>query len=252
MTAPFTVIIPSRLGSTRLPGKALILIQGKPLVRHAWEAAVASSAQRVLVATDDERIAAVCREFGAVCVMTSARHQSGTDRIAEVADQLALDDGAVIVNVQGDQRELPPLLIDQVAAMLTAHPGRVMATVCEPFAAEADARNPGKVKVKFDHDGRALSFSREYRAEPGQVPPWGYRHVGLYAYRAGFLRRFTRMAPSPSELRERLEQLRALDNGVAIHVEVACAPAGSEVDTPEDLQRATTMPVAGGSTSRGR
>ncbi len=252
MTAPFTVIIPSRHGSTRLPGKALIPIQGRPLVQHAWEAARASGARRVIVATDHESILAACRAFGAECVMTSGHHESGTDRIAEVADQLGLDDQAVVVNVQGDQRELPPELIDQVAAMLTGYPDRDMATVCEPFRSVDEARNPSKVKVKFDTDGRALSFSREYTPEPGAMPPWGYRHVGLYAYRAGFLRRFTRLPPGPSEIRERLEQLRALDNGCPIYVAVACAPAGSEVDTPDDLERAATGAVAVDPISRGR
>lgn len=252
MTAPFTVIIPSRYGSVRLPGKALLPVQGKPLVQHAYEAAAASAAQQVLVATDHERIAEACRSFGAQYRMTSDRHQSGTDRIAEVADQLGLDDAAVIVNVQGDQKELPPQLIDQVAAMLTAHPDRVMATVCEPFTSAQEAGNPNKVKVKFDATGRAVSFSREYLPAPGQEPPWGYRHVGLYAYRAGFLRKFTNMSPSPSEIRERLEQLRALDNGYPIYVEIACAPAGSEVDTPEDLERAVAGSTGVLATSRDR
>lgn len=252
MTAPFTVIIPSRLGSTRLPGKALISIQGKPLVQHAWEAAHASGAGRVIVATDHESIRAACDAFGAECRMTSERHESGTDRIAEVVDQLGLDDEAVVVNVQGDQRELPPQLIDQVAGMLTGHPDRVMATLCEPFRSAEEAGNPSKVKVKFDAGGRALSFSRTYVPEPGTMPPWGYRHVGLYAYRVGFLRRFTKMPPGPSEIRERLEQLRALDNGCPIHVAVACAPAGSEVDTPEDLERVATGAVAVDPISRGR
>lgn len=238
MTAPFTVIIPSRYGSTRLPGKALIPIHGKPLVQHAFEAAEQSAAGSVVIATDHEGIAGECRAFGARVLMTSGTHQSGTDRIAEVADRLGLEDSEVIVNVQGDQRRLPPRLINQVAGILLDHPGRVMATVCEPFDSEEDARNPNRVKVDFDASGKALSFTRDYvpRGRPGA--PWGYRHVGLYAYRAGFLRRFTRLPPSPSEQRERLEQLRAMDNGFAIYVEIACAPAGAEVDTPEDVMAA--------------
>jgi len=254
VTASFTVIIPSRYGSTRLPAKALIEIPGtgKSLVRHAWESATASAARQVLVATDHESIAAHCAGIGASFCMTSVQHQSGTDRVAEVADQLQLGDDEVVVNVQGDEVGLPPELINQVAGILARKPECSVATLCEPFDSEAAAQDTGNVKVSFDASGRALSFSRAYRSRPGANPPWGYRHIGLYAYRAGFLRKFTRMQQSASELRERLEQLRALDNGYAICVEVACKPAGHGIDTPADLERAAAWALSMHATSRDR
>ena len=252
MTTSFTVIIPSRYGSTRLPAKALLDIGGKPLVQRAWESASASAAQHVYIATDHKLIADRCKEFGAHVCLTSEEHKSGTDRIAEVVDQLGLADDSVIVNVQGDQCDLPWQLVNQVAEMLLRHPERGMATVCEPFASEAEARNPDNVKVTFNATGRALSFSREYVPVPDRAPAWGYRHVGLYAYRVGFLRKFAKMPPSPSEFRERLEQLRALDNGCPIFVEVACAPAGGEVNTPADLERVATSSMDMNTTLRGR
>ncbi|OGT84231.1 MAG: hypothetical protein A3H91_06495 [Gammaproteobacteria bacterium RIFCSPLOWO2_02_FULL_61_13] len=246
MTSSFTVIIPSRYGSTRLPAKALIEIPGtgKPLVQHAWESATASAAQQVFVATDHQSIAEHCAGIGASFQMTSIRHQSGTDRVAEVVDQLRLGDDEVVVNVQGDEVGLPPELIDQVAGILAREPEYSMATLCEPFESEAAAQDTSNVKVSFDATGRALSFSRAYRPGPGGDPPWGYRHIGLYAYRAGFLRKFTRMPQSHSELRERLEQLRALDSGYAVYVEVACRPAGHGIDTPADLERAATWALS--------
>ncbi len=254
MTTSYTVIIPSRLGSTRLPAKALIEIPGtgKPLVQHAWESASASSATQVFLATDNKLIAELGASFGASCRMTSDEHQSGTDRVAEVVEQLELEDDAVVVNVQGDEVGLPPELIDQVAGMLLRNSEYSMATLCEAFESEAAAQDTGNVKVSFDASGRALSFSRTYRPEPGSNPRWGYRHIGLYAYRAGFLRKFTRMPQSPSELRERLEQLRAMDNGHAIYVEVACKPAGHGIDTPADLERAATWARSVEPTLRGK
>lgn len=252
MTHSFTVIIPSRYGSTRLPAKPLLDIGGKPLVQHAWESASASAATHVYVATDHASIEKCCAGFGATVRMTSNRHRSGTDRVAEVVDQLQLADDEVVVNVQGDEVGLPAELIDQVAGMLLRNPGYTMATLCEPFDSEAAARDPGNVKVEFDASGRALSFTRTYVPRPGRNPSWGYRHIGLYAYRAGYLRRFTRMGQSPSELRERLEQLRAMDSGDAIHVEVACLPAGHGIDTTADLERAATRALPIQPTSRGK
>ncbi|MBI1732122.1 MAG: 3-deoxy-manno-octulosonate cytidylyltransferase [Gammaproteobacteria bacterium] len=254
MTASFTVIIPSRFGATRLPGKPLLDIGGKPLVQHAWESASASAARHVYVATDHTLIADRCKSFGAEYRMTSELHQSGTDRVAEVVEQLRFSDEAVIVNVQGDEVGVPAKIINQVAEILLRDPQKSMATLCVPFASEQEARDPNKVKVKFNPDGRALSFSREFSPDPHQDPAWGYRHIGLYAYRAGFLRRFTRMTPTESELRERLEQLRAIDNGFPIYVEVACAvPGPGSIDTPEDLERvAAALSLAVFPTSPGR
>lgn len=237
MTAPFTVIIPSRYGSTRLPGKALTPLHGKPLVQHAWEAARSSAAQRVVIATDDARIESVARAFGAEVIMTAATHLSGTDRLAEAAGILGLRDDAIVVNVQGDEFGLPPALIDQMGTALAHVHAAPMATLCEPFENAGDAEDAGNVKVVFDKFGRALYFSRA-------PVPWSaggdalcYRHIGLYAYRAGFLRHFTQLEPGALELSERLEQLRALHHGYPIQVEIACAPAGVGVDTPADLER---------------
>jgi 3-deoxy-manno-octulosonate cytidylyltransferase (CMP-KDO synthetase) len=250
VTDRFTVIIPSRWGSTRLPAKALTPIHGRPLVQHAWESARASRAVRVCIATDDERIAQAARAFGADVLMTSAAHVSGTDRLAEAATHLGLPADGIVVNVQGDEVGLPPALVDQVAELLAHHADVPMATLCEPFGSDADAADPANVKVVFDAAGRALYFSRApvpWSSAPHAVR---YRHIGLYAYRAGFLRTFTQLAPSALEQCERLEQLRALHHGFAILVAPACAPAGIGIDTPADLARAAAWPEARRPTSR--
>ena len=252
MTASFIAIIPCRFGSTRLPGKPLLDIGGKPLIQHVFEAARASTAARVLIATDDARIASVAGDFGAETMLTSDQHVSGTDRLAEVVTRLNLPDADVLVNVQGDEYGLQAVLIDQVAEALLQRPLRSIATLCEAFASGSAAQDPNNVKVVFDASGRALYFSR--------APlPWSdgsvvtrYRHIGLYAYRAGFLRRFATLPPSPLEQSERLEQLRALHHGYEIQVEIARAPAGIGVDTRADLERARGMALMGNATSRDR
>ena len=247
MTPTFTVVIPSRFASTRLPGKPLQMIAGKPMVQHVWEQARKSSAQRVVVATDDARIVEACQAFGAEVVLTRADHESGTDRLAEVAAQLGLASDAIVVNVQGDEPLIPPALIDQVAANLAAHAEAGISTLAEPIADVEQLFNPNVVKVVSDINGLALTFSRatlpwardEFAQQPNALPagvPYR-RHIGIYAYRAGFLQDFVNWGPCWLENTERLEQLRALWHGVRIHVAdvLEAPPAG--VDTPEDLER---------------
>ena len=247
MTTVFTVVIPSRFASTRLPGKPLLLIAGKPMIQHVWEQASKSSAQRVVVATDDARIEEACKGFGAEVVMTREDHNSGTDRLAEVAAKLGLAPDAIVVNVQGDEPLIPPSVIDQVAENLAAHPEARMATLAEPIEDVQALFNPNVVKVVSDLNGLALTFSRAtlpwareaFAQHPDVLPadvPFR-RHIGIYAYRAGFLQDFVAWGPCWLENTEALEQLRALWHGVRIHVADALIAPPTGVDTPEDLER---------------
>ena len=243
----FRVVIPARYDSTRLPGKVLVPLAGKPMLQWVCERARASRADEVLVATDDERIASAARAFGARVVMTAATHASGTDRIAEVAwlERWAVEN--IVVNLQGDEPLMPPALIDQVGELLETHPQAAMATLASPVASLEELLDPNAVKVVTDRRGRALYFSR--------APiPWdrdgataglasqrsfagAHRHIGLYGYRVGALQRIAALAPSPLELRERLEQLRALENGFEILVASAAERPGLDVNTAVDLER---------------
>lgn len=240
----YLVVVPARFASTRLPGKPLEDIAGKAMIRHVWERAQESAAERVIVATDDHRIAAACDSFAAECLLTRADHPSGTDRLAEVVDRLALDDDAIVVNVQGDEPLIPAAVIDQVASNLARVRSASMATLCEPITTPAALRNPNAVKVVFDAQGMALYFSRACIPWPRdhdwhrEIMPDGdwFRHLGIYAYRAGFLRRYRDWQPAPQERLESLEQLRALHEGERIHVAPACAPVPGGIDTPEDLE----------------
>jgi 3-deoxy-manno-octulosonate cytidylyltransferase (CMP-KDO synthetase) len=252
VTPPFKVIIPCRYASTRLPGKSLLDIGGRPLLRHVYEAARGSKAAQVLIATDDPRIEAAARGFGAEVMLTSEQHHSGTDRLAEVVTRMEVADADVIVNVQGDEFGLPSLLIDQVAEALLLRPGRAMATLCEAIISDSEAQDPDNVKVVFDATGRALYFSRAPLPWSAGGAMTRYRHIGLYAYRAGFLRRFGSLLPGALEQSERLEQLRALHHGYEIQVEIARAAAGIGVDTPADLARARELAQTGNVTSRDR
>ncbi|MEE4742612.1 3-deoxy-manno-octulosonate cytidylyltransferase [Pseudomonas alliivorans] len=247
MTTDFTVVIPARYGSSRFPGKPLKVIAGKPMVQLVWEQARKSNAQRVVVATDDARIFEACQAFGAEVLMTRDDHNSGTDRLAEVATQLGLAAYAIVVNVQGDEPMIPPAVIDQVASNLAAHPEAGISTLAEPIDDVAALFNPNVVKVSSDINGLALTFSRAplpwardalavNRDElPAGVPY--RRHIGIYAYRAGFLHDFVGWGPCQLENTENLEQLRALWNGVRIHVADALEALPAGVDTPEDLER---------------
>ena len=220
------------------------------MVVRVWERAVASGVGPVIVASDDRRVVESVKACGADAVLTSRAHASGTDRIAEVAAMRGLDPATVVVNVQGDEPLLPPRLIRQVAANLSCREDFAIATLCEPIEREDEIFNPDVVKVVFDAGGRAAYFSRApipyFRGrfdsgadsvEGGAELHLHYRHIGLYAYRAGFLDRFSTLAPSPNEVAESLEQLRAIHHGDAIHVEIARERPGPGVDTPADLER---------------
>ena len=249
MSAGFSVVIPARHGSTRLPGKALHDISGKPLIQHVYESAAASAAQQVIVATDDERIRAAVEAFGGRAVMTGVQHQSGTDRIAEAVGLLGLGDDAIIVNVQGDEYGLPPAIIEQLPAAMHERPAVPMATLCEPISTRRELENPNIVKVVFNSNNLALYFSRApipwcdtaAVTDTGAMPCRPYRHIGIYGYRAGFLKVFTGLPRCPLEQSERLEQLRALYHGYTVYVELARADCGVGVDTLEDLERARTI-----------
>jgi 3-deoxy-manno-octulosonate cytidylyltransferase (CMP-KDO synthetase) len=242
----FTVVIPARHASTRLPGKPLLEIGGKPMIQHVYERGTESGAARVLVATDDARIAEAVTGFGGEAMMTSPHHTSGTDRIEEVARELGLDDDALVVNVQGDEPLVPAAVINQVAANLAENRDAGIATLCEPIASMDDFLNPNIVKVVADVNGLALYFSRapvpwdrdgfSEGTVAAIVPPTARRHLGIYAYRVSLLRQFVAWPPAELETRESLEQLRALANGARIHVADAIAAVPPGVDTPADLE----------------
>jgi len=241
----FTVIIPARLASTRLPNKPLADLGGKPMVVRVAERAALSGAARIVVATDHADIAAACAAHGVEAVMTRADHPSGTDRIAEVAVALGLADDAVVVNLQGDEPLIEPGLLAACAARI--EPGVPMATCAHALHEMADVFNPNVVKVVLDKAGRALYFSRapiawhrDGFAASRELLPAGYaplRHIGLYAYSNAFLQQYPRLAPSPLEAVEALEQLRVLWHGVPIAVHITDAAPAAGVDTPEDLKR---------------
>lgn len=244
----FYVVIPARYASTRLPAKPLLEIAGKPMIQHVYERACESAAREVIIATDDARIAAAAEGFHARVCMTSADHQSGTDRLQEVARQLGLDETEIMVNVQGDEPLIPAAVINQVATNLAHVKDASVATLAEPIHTYADFVNPNIVKVVSDHRGCALYFSRapipwsrdhfaqdKVNTLPDDFP--SRRHIGIYAYRVGLLNRFVQWPPAPLEKIESLEQLRVLWQGAMIHVADACAPVPGGVDTLNDLQR---------------
>lgn len=237
---PFVVVIPARYASTRLPGKPLRVIRGKPMLQHVWHRGRESEAGEVVIATDDERIAAAAEAFGARVCMTGERHRSGTERIAEVADLLEWDDNTVVVNLQGDEPAMPPALINQVATLLVASNADI-ATLASPLLSQADFENPNVVKVVRNEDGDALYFSRAaipYARDEVQAlhaREAALHHHGLYAYRCGVLRRLVLSPPSPLEVAEQLEQLRALSTGLRVQVGVPVIRPGRGVDTEADL-----------------
>lgn len=246
-TAPgFHVIIPARLGSSRLPRKPLADIAGVPMVVRVARQALASQALSVTVAADDNEIIDACRAHGVAAVLTRPDHPSGSDRLAEACDLLRLGEQEVVVNVQGDEPLIEPALIDDCAHTLGGHPDCPVATVGHPLRQREDWHNPNVVKLVRDAAGRALYFSRAAlpfwrdgpdAAEPQDCPGGVLRHVGLYAYRVGYLRRFPTLVASPLEQAEMLEQLRVLWHGdrIAVHVTRHAPAAG--VDTPDDLER---------------
>ena len=241
----FNIVIPARYGSTRLPGKPLLDIAGKPMVQRVWEQAHRSGAREVVIATDDERILKVVQGFGATACMTSPDHPSGTDRLQEVATHFNWPDEHIVVNVQGDEPLIPPAVIDQVAGNLAGQDQAGIATLCEGITDLAELTDPNAVKVVFDQRGLALYFSRatipwprdQFRSVQNAMPTGGswYRHIGIYAYRTAFLHEYVTWQAAPPEQLEQLEQLRALYNGVGIHVAVASERVPGGVDTQADL-----------------
>lgn len=240
----FVAIIPARFASTRLPGKPLVDIQGKPMVVHVMERALESGADRVIVATDNEDVARAVEAAGGEVCMTRADHHSGTERLAEVIDRYQFADDTIIVNVQGDEPMIPPVIIRQVAENL-AKSEAGMATLAVPIETAEEAFNPNAVKVVMDAKGYALYFSRatipwdreRFATSREEIGETFLRHIGIYGYRAGFIRRYVSWEPSPLEQIELLEQLRVLWYGEKIHVAVAKAIPSVGVDTPEDLAR---------------
>ncbi|MDP9909227.1 3-deoxy-manno-octulosonate cytidylyltransferase (CMP-KDO synthetase) [Variovorax boronicumulans] len=252
----FTVLVPARLASTRLPNKPLADIAGLPMVVRVAQRARQSGALRVVVAGDDASIIDACKAHGVEALLTRQDHPSGTDRLAEACEQLGLDGDAIVVNVQGDEPLIDPALIDAVAATLAARPQATMSTAVHAIDSLADFMNPNVVKAVLDAQGHALYFSRApipwWRdgssggAAPSVLPsPAPLRHIGIYGYRAGFVRQFPLLSPAPVEATEALEQLRALWHGHRIAVHVSDVAPGPGIDTPEDLARVRAVFAAG-------
>lgn len=247
MSTLFNVVIPARYSSTRLPGKPLLSIAGKPMVRHVYERAIESGAQNVVIATDDPRIITACESFSARVCLTDKGHLSGTDRIAEVVTRYGWSDDSIVVNLQGDEPLMDPELIKQVADDLANHRDATITTLCSPINHAAELLDPHVVKVVISRDGYAMYFSRApipwdrdaFEIDRETLPDGSehYRHIGLYAYRAGFIKQYSEMEPCYVEQTESLEQLRALWNGFLIHVSITENPPGHGVDTQQDLDR---------------
>ncbi len=250
MIPQYRIVIPARMASQRLPGKPLAALAGLSLLQHVYQCAVASAAHSVVIATDDTAIFEHAHGFGAEVVMTSLAHQSGSDRIAEVVRQLGWEDQSIVVNLQGDEPLMPTACLDQVATLLQSDPAADMASLYWPISNAVEALDPNVVKVVLAAAGNALFFSRSLLPYPRG---WGsieqaleqglhwHRHVGLYAYRVGALKRFSELDPSPLELAEKLEQLRMLESGGRIAMAAACAYIPPGVDTPEDLERVENL-----------
>lgn len=249
----FTVLIPARMASSRLPDKPLADIAGAPMVVHVARRAAQSGATRTVVAADDSRIVDACRAHGVDAILTRNDHANGSDRLAEACTLLGLDGDDIVVNVQGDEPLIDPQLIDAVAGLLPARSDASMGTAAHAIATVEDFRNPNVVKVVLDARGLAHYFSRApiphardaapgtawWQDQPHACAP--LRHVGIYSYRAGFLRQFPALAPAPTETTESLEQLRALWHGHRIAVHVTQTAPGPGVDTPEDLARVRAL-----------
>lgn len=242
----YRIVIPARYSSERLPGKILLELAGKPLIQHVWQRAMESSAESVVIATDDERIVSAARRFGAEVVLTRPDHQSGSDRIAECANLLAWADDHLVVNLQGDEPLMPAACLDQVASLLDARPDCEVASLYWPISEATEVLNPNAVKVVTSINGHALYFSRSpipYERSCADVSTaisagkcWK-RHLGLYAYRLSALRRYTQLPPTPLELAEKLEQLRMLEQGGSIAMAQASEFIPAGIDTQEDLDR---------------
>ena len=243
----YKIVIPARYGSSRLPGKPLIELAGKPMVQHVYERALATGISDIVIATDDQRIYDVAIGFGAQVIMTSVDHENGTERIAEVAKKLGWHDDDVIVNVQGDEPLIPRELIELTAKGLLDHPEAGMSSLCTPITSAEDAFDPNAVKAVLDNRGFAMYFSRApipwdrdlYKHGADKITEIApvFRHIGMYGYRVSFLKQYSEMEMTALEQAECLEQLRALCYGVKIHMGVIDQPPGHGVDTPADVAR---------------
>lgn len=248
----FRVVIPARYASTRLPGKPLAKLAGKPMIQHVHARAVASGAEEVVIATDDFQVRQVCESFGARVCMTSTRHVTGTDRLAEAVAVLGWPDGTIVVNLQGDEPLMPPSAVRQVAELLEADSDAQLATLCTPIGTLEEYLNPNVVKVVASATGEALYFSRApipwSRDTVRDGSPTDFsgarRHIGLYAYRVAALRQLAHTPPCAIEEIEKLEQLRALWHGLRIRVAQAHEVPGRGVDTPEDLHEVERLLTA--------
>lgn len=252
MSLRFNVVIPARLGSTRLPRKVLRDIGGKPLVQYTWEAAQKSGAASVIIATDDHQVLEACRKFGADVRMTEVTHNSGTDRVNEIAKTAEWGADTLVVNLQGDEPLMPPALIRQAAELLAGDTAAHIATLCHPLHAVDEWLNPNVVKLVMDRQQHARYFSRapipwkrdgSTREQPLLPAGLAYRHIGIYAYRVAALQQFSALPPGVLEECEALEQLRALENGLCIRVGITEIPPPRGVDTEEDLQAVTRLLV---------
>lgn len=252
MSTSYHLVIPARMASQRLPGKPLIEIGGRTLIEHVYRRARDASAQSVVIATDSEEVRRAAAGFGCQAVLTSPRHGSGSDRIAECIDTMGLPDDALVVNLQGDEPLMPPACLDQAANLLQITPEAAVSSLYWPIDDTETAQDPNVVKVVFDGTGKALYFSRALIPWPRDAAlphakadgcQWN-RHIGLYAYRAGALREFTAMQPSPLECAEKLEQLRFLESGRHIVMARACEFIPAGVDTPADLDRVRKLLAA--------
>ncbi|MDH5407521.1 MAG: 3-deoxy-manno-octulosonate cytidylyltransferase [Gammaproteobacteria bacterium] len=248
----FIIVIPARYDSSRLPGKPLKKLLGKPLLQHVYECATRSDASEIIIATDDERIETAAKSFGADVCMTGSQHTSGTERIAEVISTRNITDDTIVVNLQGDEPMMPAACLNQVARLLTDKPECSMSTLCESISSQDDVFNPNVVKVVFDRLGRALYFSRapipwdrnRFSNEQGaeaDMTGTHFRHIGLYAYRAGYVTKYLAAPASPVEKLESLEQLRVLWNGDQIAISEAVEQTGPGVDTENDFNQVEAL-----------
>jgi 3-deoxy-manno-octulosonate cytidylyltransferase (CMP-KDO synthetase) len=238
----YKLVIPARYASQRLPGKPLKMLGDKTMIEHVIDKGMASNAEEVVVATDDKRIADVVKNTPADCEMTASDHKNGTERITEVALKRAWDSETIIVNLQGDEPMMVPALLDQVAGLLEEDQDADIATLCLPFHDQESLHNPNVVKVVFDKNHYAQYFSRAPIPFPREQRKFiGYRHLGLYAYRVKTLKHLLSLRPTVHELLEKLEQLRALDNGLRIKVATAHGVPGHGIDTQEDLDRVQAL-----------
>ena len=247
MQKDFKIVIPTRYDSTRLPGKAMLDIVGKPMIQHVFECAKKTEASDVIIATDSEIIADAAKQFGATVCITDSEHQSGTDRIAEVVDKMQWDDEVVVVNLQGDEPLMPAAVINQVAFNLIDNDNADCATLYAKINNQRDISDPNVVKVVNDKHGMAIYFSRSpipYQRDPDATPVVYKRHIGLYAYRASTLRQYLKLDECELETTEKLEQLRLLYNGKKIHIDEAVVLPGHGVDTPEDLEKVKELIAA--------